>query len=275
MKEPCYLNGEIIPVSDAKISITDIGLWRGYGVYEGLSGVGKKVFRFDDHWDRFLKTSKRLGLKPPIEKSQCESIMEELLSKNRHKFSVIRMVLTGGDVVESLDFDPSKPTFTILIKEWQPLLPGKSEEGKIMIYEFKREMPEIKTINYIQAVSLQNMMREKQATEVLYCHHDKVLECATANIFLVKDGSLITPKDEILEGVTRKVVKEILKGKYEVEEKDIYKEELLNADEVFITSSFKPIKPIVKVDGRPIGSGKTGPVTEDVMSLFADYLLST
>jgi branched-subunit amino acid aminotransferase/4-amino-4-deoxychorismate lyase len=133
-------------------------------------------------------------------------------------------------------------------------------------------MPEIKTTNYIRAVNLQSLMKEQGALEILYTHDDEVLECATSNFFLVKDNVLITPAEGVLEGITRKIVLELAEGDYKIERRKVAKADLGLADEIFITSSFKDIVPIVKIDDFAIGDGKVGPVTRDLMDKFAKYL---
>jgi branched-chain amino acid aminotransferase len=135
-----------------------------------------------------------------------------------------------------------------------------------------RELPEYKTTNYIRAVNLQNWRKEEGAIEILYTYDNEILECATSNIFIVKDKILITPNENILKGVTRKVVLELAEGKYKTEERPIYEEELKNADEIFITSSFKDIVPIVKIDDFKIANGQVGPITKELIKEFAKVI---
>ena len=124
---------------------------------------------------------------------------------------------------------------------------------------------------YIQAVSLQDLRKEQKAVEILYVYDGEILECATSNIFLVKNGKLITPSDGILGGITRKVILELAKasGQYEIEERLVYEDELKTADEIFITSSFKDVVPVVNIDDFEVGNGQVGPITKDLMQAFA------
>jgi branched-subunit amino acid aminotransferase/4-amino-4-deoxychorismate lyase len=274
MKEYCYLNGHIIPLDEAKIGIGDIGLWRGYGLYDGLTAVGNKVFRFEDHWDRFISGARSLDISIPVNKEECQEVMEDLLKKCGYQRSIIRVVLTGGEVIDGVEYNPDKPTFSIVVKEWAPLAKEIYEKGaKLITHQFQREMPEVKTTNYIRAVNLQKLRKDKGAIEILFHHNGNVLEGSTSNIFLVKNNILITPSPGVLKGVTRKAVLEIASEKgLQVEERVVGKRELLDADEVFITSSFKDIVPIVEIDSSTINKGKVGKVTKDLMASFSMML---
>lgn len=135
-----------------------------------------------------------------------------------------------------------------------------------------RELPEYKTSNYIRATNLQNWRKEEKAIEVLFVYDGEILECATSNIFIIKNKTLITPNENILKGITRKVVLELADGKYKIEERPVGEDELKTSDEIFITSSFKDIVPIVKVDDFEVGNGKVGEITKDLMARFKEYI---
>lgn len=267
----CFLNGEIIPVEDAKVSVLDIGLLRGYGIYDGIAGIKGKPFRFPDHWTRFLSGAHILNLNIPITEDGAKKKIEELLEKNHgDKRANIRLILTGGNTIGGIEYDFEKPTFYIVTEEWEALPIEYYEEGaKLITYRHVRELPEYKTINYIRAVNLQNYRKEEKAVEILFVNDGEVLECSTSNVFLVKSGKLITPAENILKGITRKVVLEIAsKSGLSIEERIVAEEELKSADEVFITSSFKDIVPIVKIDDFEVGDGKVGQITIDLMKKF-------
>lgn len=274
--EYCYLNGEEVLLKEAKISVSDIGVMRGYGIYDGLTALGDKVFQFEDHWRRFVDGAHVLGLNIPVTEEKCRKIMEALLLKNGHKRSIIRMILTGGQTIAGIEYDFKAPTFYIVVEKWEPL-PEKiyKEGGKLVTYNFKRDWPLIKTTNYIRAVNLQPFRKEEEAIEILYIHEGEALECATSNIFIVKDNKVITPAENILKGITRKAVLELAAEiGLEREERRVGEDELRETDEVFITSSFKDIAPIVKIDDYKINNDKVGAVTANLMSQFAKVLNS-
>lgn len=275
MPKYCFLNGKIVPMEEAKVSVTDIGLLRGYGIYDGIAAFGGRPFRFADHWNRFLSGAGVLNLNVPITEENVESKIIELLEKNDHtKRSNVRLILTGGETIGSIEYDFERPTFYILTEEWEALPAEYYESGtKLITYRHMRELPEYKTINYIRAVSLQNWRKEEGAAEILYTYDGDILECATSNIFLVKADTLITPAENILKGITRKVVLEIADdNKMKIEERIVREDEIKTADEIFITSSFKDIVPIVKIDEIVVGGGKVGRTTRDLMERFADIV---
>jgi branched-chain amino acid aminotransferase len=129
----------------------------------------------------------------------------------------------------------------------------------------------MKTTNYIQAVLLQKRKHDEHLAEVLYVSGGCVLECTGSNIFVIKNGVIVTPSRDILFGITRKLVIELAKKEFEVEERDVSVGELFGADEVFITGSFKELLPIVSIDGKRIGDGKPGPVTKRIIELFRGF----
>jgi branched-subunit amino acid aminotransferase/4-amino-4-deoxychorismate lyase len=271
MEKYCFLNGKILPLTEAKVGVEDIGILRGYGIYDGLMALGGKPFHFADHWNRLLSGAHALNLNVPITEEKAQKIIEELAAKNGFmERANVRIILTGGQTIGGIEYNFENPTFFILVEKWESLPLNFYESGsKLVTYRHMRELPEYKTANYIRAVNLQNWRKEEKAVEILYTYDGEVLECATSNIFIVKNKTLITPTENILKGITRKVILELAEGKYKTEERPIREEELKTADEIFITSSFKDIVPIVKIDDFEVGSGKIGSITKDLMGKFA------
>lgn len=276
MTKYCYLNGQIVPISEAKVGIEDIGLLRGYGVYDGLAVVGGQPFRFADHFARFLAGAQTLNLNVPITEESCEKKIKEIVEKSGFASRAnVRMILTGGPTINGIEYEFENPTFYITTDKWESLPSEYYEAGaKLLSYRYKREMPEHKTINYITAVKLQNWRKEEGAVEILYTYDGEVFECATSNICLVKNGAIITPAEEVLGGITLKVVLELAeKAGYKIERRRVYEDELKTADEIFITSSFKDIVPIVNIDGSVVGSGRVGEVTKALILAFKQKIV--
>lgn len=274
MTQYCYLNGEIIPLAEAKIGVLDLGVLRGFGIYEGITAFAGEPFHYDAHWERFERSAKPLGLVIPRTKEEVLEATRTLIKRNTHgERANIRMVLTGGEAEGGLEHVKGRETLFIVAEEFVPLPTALYEHGGHLIaHDHQRFMAEAKTIGYITAVMLQEKRRAEGAIEILYTNGDRVLECATSNIFIVKNGVIATPDADVLKGITRNVVIDIARALYPVEERPISLEEFFGADEVFMTSSFKDIVPIVSVDERTIGSGKPGPVTRDLMSRFARHV---
>lgn len=274
MKQYCYLNGEVLSLDEAKISILDIGLLRGFSIYDGLTVVKGKPLHFKDHWNRFTQGANALNLKVPITEELLEKKIIEIVGKSGLTDRAnIRLIVTGGETKGGIEYDFDKPTFYAVAEKWEPLPKEYYDTGAtLVISEHMRELPLFKTTNYIEAVNLQKLRKEKGAVEILYIYEGAVLECATSNVFIVKDNILITPAEDILEGITRKIVMELAEGDYKIEKRKVLGEELKSADEVFITSSFKDIVPIIKIDDFSIADGIVGPVSRDLMAKFAKYI---
>ncbi len=275
MTDPlCYLNGTVLPLSEARVGVLDLGILRGFGIYEGITSFSGEPFRFSDHWERFQTSAGALGLTIPHTKDEVEDAMRTLIKHNaKGARASLRMLLTGGEALGGLEHVPGRETFFITAAPHTPLSPELYEHGASLItHEYQRFLPEVKTIHYITAVTLQEKRKAASAIEILYTSHGKALECSTSNMFIVKDGVVVTPDADVLKGITRKVVLELAQEAYSTQETAIPLSAFFDADEVFITSSFKDIVPIVSVDGRTIGSGAPGPVTRDLMARLAQYV---
>ncbi len=271
MKPYGYINGKIIPGNKMFVSSYDIGILRGYGIYEGITTHNNKPFYLKAHLKRFRDSAKKLGIKIPLSDTEISEIINQLIRKNKFKRTNLRMILTGGETLNGIEFEQNKPTFYILAEEWKPVPPETYTRGaKIITENHKRFIPEIKTTNYINAVRLQEKRKKSKAIEILLISDGEVLECSTSNIFMFKNKKLITAQKEVLPGITKKAVLDVAKRNFKIEERKINLEEILKADEIFITSSYKDIVPIVKIDKEIIGSGKVGENTKKVMSLFYD-----
>ncbi len=268
-----YLSGSIVPLSDAKIPVTDIGISRGYGVYDGMTSYAGKPFRFDDHLRRLRSSAAALGLSIKESDSQIYATLLKLIELNGFSRTNFRLIVTGGKTISGVEFDPTTPTFIILAEEHKDLPESLYEKGGTLISEeFMRYMPEHKTTNYIHAVHLQEKRKAAGAIEILYCQNGHAYECATSNIFAVKNGVLVTPREKVLAGITRKVVLELAQEQgIKVEERPLTVAELLAADECFITASFKEIVPIIAVDGKTISNGLPGATTKLISELFKAY----
>lgn len=266
-----YVNGKILPHEQAVIRVDDIGISRAFGIYDGIMTYGGEPFEMARHYARLSRSAKRMGLKVPVSGKELERIIRTLVKKSSFKQPIVRVLLTGGMTLRGIDFDPRKPSFIVLLEELsQPKASAYKTGVRVITHEYERQIPEAKTINYIAAVRLQPQMRKAKAVEAIYTCKGKALEATTSNLFIVKNGVIITPKDQILGGITRMVVIELArKGGYTVLERPISVKEMLGADEVFLTSSFKEVLPVASIDGKKIGV--PGPVTKDLMARFKAY----
>jgi len=271
MKKYCYLNGKIISENEAKISLKDIAILRGYGVFEFLRTYNSKPFLLKEHFTRLRKSAKNLNLQLPISQKELFKQIKKLLLKNKFKESAIKLVLTGGQIIDSggMEYDKNSPTFFILVDKLQELPKSFYQKGvKLITYEHLREIPGAKTINYITVIKLQNLCKRKKAFDILYTQNGFLLETTTSNFFIFKKDKLLTPKKNILIGLTRNFVIKLAEDKFEVEEKDIALKELEKAEEAFLTSTTKEILPVVKIGNKIVGNGRVGKKTRYLMDLF-------
>src|SRR3989344_5711065 len=155
MESLCFLNGALIPLKEAKISVLDLSIVRGFGIYEGITAVGGKLFRFEDHWERFQNSAQTLGLVIPHTKIEIEEAMNKLAAHNAPGARAsLRMVLTGGESKNGLEHIPGNETLLIIAGIVTPLPRELYERGGHLIqHDHQRFVPEIKTINYITAVT--------------------------------------------------------------------------------------------------------------------------
>jgi len=264
----CYLNGKILKVKDAKISPFDLGFSRGYAITEVLRADNGKIFLFDEHYSRLMKAVKSLRLNLKESKTEIKKIMETLMIKNKVKDAKIRLVLSAGIGKTDLDLGLDQTLF--VFAEKAPVYPKEyyTKGIKLITVNFKRNLNDVKSVDYIEAIRNRKAMFKSGAHEILYIANNKVLECSTSNIFMFKKGVLITPDNGVLYGVTRGLVLKVAKKAFKIEMREIGLEELLKADEVFITATSKEIIPIVKIDSNIIAKGNVGENTKKMMELF-------
>lgn len=273
MQQYCFFNGTIMPVEDAHVSVYDIGIIRGYGIYEALQTYHKKPLFLKEHLDRLRASSKALHIEIPYSDAELESAILQLVERNGHAETNIRILLTGGRAIHSIDFDPKAPTFYILADRHEPIDSALYEQGcKVITFEHQRLYPQFKTTNYMTAVNLQKEKKEKGALEIIYHHDGKVLEAATSNFFMVEGDTIVTAKRDVLPGITRMKVLDAISGKFKVDVRDVLIQEFNDATEAFLTGSYKDVLPVVQIDDKQVGDGKVGKYTKEIMALFKDYM---
>jgi branched-chain amino acid aminotransferase len=271
MKRHCYFNGKTITVGEIRLSPYDIGLLRGYGVFDVMCTQNGKPFLLDEHWKRLQNSAKELNLRIPVSKEKYKKTIKNLLKLNNFSRSVIRTVLTGGESCDG--FSPcGNETFFILIEKFQALPKDFLENGVgVVTLNFQREIPRAKVTNYVHAIrNLGNKNRNK-ALETTYVSNGEVLENSMSNIMIFSGDTLVIPRDGILLGITRNLVAQLAKKKFKVEERRVSEKEFRQASEVFLTGSLKDVVPVVKIDGKKVGDGKVGKNTKIIMELFQAF----
>ena len=262
----CFFNGKFLPEAEARVSVFDLGFLRGWGVFDFAYASGNKVFYGFEHLQRLQNSAAALKITLPYSIETIHKKTEELLQKNGLPESLIRWVLSGG-----AEEGGGKPTFVILNERY--IAPPKelSERGAALhTIALKREIPSAKSLNYQIRYSHLAEMGEAGIFELLYVTGEEILECTTSNIFLVKEGVLYTPLEEVLPGITRRVVIDLARSQgIKVMEKKLSLDNLKNADEVFITSTTKKILPVKKVDDNQFAA--PGEITKSLQMLFDSH----
>lgn len=231
-----------------------------------------KPFLIKEHYRRLQNSAKELNLFLKISLRKFEEIVDELLSQNKVKDeSAIKTILTGGKSSNGLRMD-GEPTLLITVNDLKKVIPKKElyKKGtKIILVEFQRYLPKVKTLNYIFAIKNQQKKEKSEAIEIIYHNEGYLLEGSTSNIFIVKNDKIITPDKNILLGTTRNLLIQLLRKKNQkIEVRDVKLKEIFEADEVFLTGTFKNILPIVQIDNKMIGDGRVGDVTTKIMKLI-------
>lgn len=264
-----YLNGRIVPAHEAAISPFDIGLLRGYAVFDLLRTVGGRPLLLNEHLQRLRASAERLGLTVPATDEQISDAIDELLRLNAHREATVRLVLTGGVSSDGMLYDPATPTFYLLTHELhEPPAELYVRGGRLLTERHRREFPAAKTTNYLTMIRNRPRLLETGALDLLYHDGEYVREAASASVYFVRDGVIHAPANEVLWGTIGTLVLELAKSSYPVEVRDVTLEEAFGADEVYLTSTTRAVVPIVALDDRTIGDGLVGAITRDLMERF-------
>lgn len=275
-----YINGEFYPKSKACVSVYDHGFLYGDGVFEGIREYDGIVFKLREHIDRLYESAKAIMLEIPMSKEELMNAVIETLRRNKLKNAYIRLVVTRG--VGDLGIDPRKCKKPNVIIIAEPLLSLYSKEARLkglslIISSVRRDRVDatnhqIKSLNYLNSILAKIEAISAGADDaVMLDERGFISETSSTNLFLVKDGKVITPPPTTgaLLGVTRTFVMELArKLGYQVEEKEVTPFELLTADEVFMTGTGAEIVPVTKIAGRVIGDGKAGKITIRLIEEF-------
>jgi len=260
----CFADGDIIPSEKATIHPMDLGLIRGYGIFDFFRMVDSQPLFLNDYLDRFISSAERTYIPLSYSKSELSQIIKDLIAKNNISQGGCRMVLTGG--LSENHFSPAEGKLFIFPEHLIFPSEEKYSQGiKLLTLDHVRPIATIKTTNYAYPVWHSMTWKEAGAEDVLYHRDGWVSESSRSNFFIVKDGVIITADEHVLEGITRKYVLQ-LADKTEIRKVSL--EESLEADEAFITSTTKVLLPVTKINDRIIGTGKPGQVSLDILSRF-------
>lgn len=268
------VNGEIVTMNKAQLGINDLGLIRGYAVFDFFKVMNGKAVFIEDHVERFLNSTRAMELDLGFSKEALIGQINALIRANEgnSERAAIRLQATGGYSENS--FTPSSPNYFFLYGSMSQVPQHWYEEGiKLLTHPYQREMPEVKTTNYLCGITIEKELKRTASDAVLYIDGEQVRESDRANFFIItKEGILATPSQKILAGITRKKILEIAPAIVKVEIRDVHVSELKDATEAFITSSTKNVVPVVRIDDFKIGNGKVGAITEQLGAAFQKLL---
>ena len=276
-----YLDGKFVPEEEAKVSVFDHGLLYGDGVFEGIRAYNGRVFRLTEHLVRLYNSAKAILLEIPLTISEMEEAVLETLRRNGLRDAYIRLVVTRGK--GDLGLDPKKcdkPTIFI-IADAITLYPEETYKNglKLVTVPTRRNAPEainpnIKSLNYLNNILAKIEAARAGAVEAIMLNNEGyVAECTGDNIFIISNGIIKTPSPALggLPGITRDAVIEVArKMGYTVEETFFTRYDIYTADESFLTGTAAEALPVVELDGRQIGDGKAGSITQKLIAAYRE-----
>ncbi len=273
----CFFGNEFTATENGKIPCSDLGVLRGYGIFDYFRTYGRKPFSLDDYLARFANSAKLLRLDLPLSHSELSTCVKELISRNIVAATsyngeiACRLVLTGGDSADSIRLT-GESNFFIMAETVPDNAAEIARKGMAVItHNYQRYLPEVKSTNYLTSIHLQPQLDAAGAAEVIYTLNNSVFEGSRSNIFLFSKETLVTPKDGILLGNTRKALLSLARGEFEIEERPVSYEELRTAEEVFISASGRLINGVTAIDGKPVGSGVCGKRTLHLLDKFLTF----
>lgn len=278
-----HIDGQLLDQEDAKISVFDHGLLYGDGVFEGIRIYHGRIFRLSAHLKRLYESARSICMEIPIPIEEMEKATLETVAANHLQNGYIRLVITRG--VGSLGLNPfqcPRPGIIIIASNIALYAAERYEKGLNLITCATRRptpaalSPQVKSLNY-----LNNVMAKIEAIQagceegIMLNEQGYVAECTGDNVFIIKDGAVLTPPISAggLDGITRQAVIEIL-GKLGIscQEKMMTRHDVFTADECFLTGTAAEVIPAVQLDRRLIGTGKPGPITAQVVAAFHELV---
>lgn len=274
-----WVDGDLVPVHEARISAFDQGFRTGEGVFETLRAYGGHVFRLDAHVRRAAEGARALEFHPGDHDRLAHAVTATAaanLAALNGQDSAVRLTVTPGRLDPTSPFPGEIAAGPTVVVTSHPLAPDPAmwERGvTALTVPWSRQLPQIKAVSYLAASTARRRARRHGAYEALLTSGGNVLEGASSNVFAVVDGTLVTPPVEagLLAGVTRAVVLELAAAAgLPTVERSLAVDELAAAEEAMLTSTTREIVPLVAIDGAPVGSGRPGATTMRLLAAYRD-----
>lgn len=273
-----YINREFVPMSEAKISVLDWGFLHSDATYDVVHVWKGRFFRLDTHIDRFIASLEKIHMTLPVNRQELEKILAECVIRSGHEDAYVEMILTRG-VSPTFSRDPRDAINQLIcfaIPFGWILRPEEREDGlSVIISDIQRISSasidsRVKNYHWLDLVmGLYDAYEHDAKAAILTDAEGNITEGPGFNVFTVKDNQVATPDAGVLEGITRRSVLEIARElNFDVVERPIARDEPLNADEIFATSTAGGIMPITTLNGREVGGGGMGPITRQIHDAY-------
>lgn len=273
-----YLNGTFLPLEDASVPVMDRGFLFGDGVYEVIPVYGGKLFRLAHHLQRLRNSLQAIRIDNPLTDSGWETMLTELVSRNVTPDQAVYLQVTRGVAAKRDHAFPAdiRPTLFAMSTPMATSADIDSIAGAtaITLPDIRWKLCNIKAITLLPNVMLRQQALDAGAVEAILIKDGYAIEGAASNIFIVKNGLLITPPNgpALLPGITRDLIIELAaRHAIPFREADITEAELFGADEIWLTSSTREMSPVTLLDDTIISAGKPGPLWKHMISLYQDY----
>lgn len=276
-----FCNGKFVPETEASISCMDRGFLYGDGIFDTLRSVDGSIISFYDHYERLREGADRLHIPISLRAMDLRMILRDLLVQNHLTDAVIRLTLTRG-LTDSFGFGytlGSKPTLVITVRPSRKLPPDLYQKGVSVEVQslYPGGMDGVKSTSAQSYVLAKQAALDKGSYETLFVTADQlVLEGTSSNVFMIRNGGIQTPPTEkgVLPGITRKRIIELLVDRLQwpFSEEFFTLNDLVNADEVFLTNTNVEILPVTRISGNAIGEGGMGSLTRQLLAYFRQTL---
>lgn len=269
-----YLNGRYLPLSEATISVLDRGFLFGDGVYEVIPSYLGHLFHFDEHMERLQNSLSGIRIPNPHTKEQWHAILKPLLDPALNQYIYLQITRGAADKRDHAFPKAIQPTVFAMSSAIVPLAGQNSGIKAITLEDGRWRQCHIKAITLLANILFRQEAVDRDCTEAILVRGDQVTEGAASNVFAVINGVLVTPpkSNDILPGITRDVILEIAQNNHiSYREEPISLNALINADEIWLTSSTREIMPVIELDSRPVGDGKPGALWHTMNQLFQSY----
>jgi len=277
-----YINGELVPREEAKVSVFDHGFLYGDGVFEGIRAYNGKLFTPKEHIDRLYASAAAIELKIPLSKEKLEAAVMKTLQANNLTDAYIRAVVSRGEGTLGLNPRLCEKPNVIIITDSIKLYPQELYDRGMEVVTVSTIRnhpnaldPRIKSLNYLNNILAKIEGLNAGVMEAIMLNgQGHVAECTGDNIFIVCKGTLITPPRSagILEGITRNAVMCMARDEgIPVLEENMTRYDLFTADECFLTGTAAEVIAVVKIDGRPVADGTPGPITRKLLACFRKH----